>query len=346
MFIVIQSFTCTFSPAFLTFEFLKICDPERIGQDVGEAACPEVELLLRTFYPFAIVIVPGCGPTTGIKIALAVEKHPFVADRTEIRLVAGSQITGALPKNLAQFTARPLARRERFGAALVSMSGGYQVGPSGFQIIICAIGIGIVTTKLGALGDLESIKTKITCHVCHVVQIVLVETESYGIPNFVGAIAISALESTDAAHDAGPMAVSPVQVIAGLIPTIDAPVYFVAMIQYATHVAPEVHVAIAAVGDDHQGYVRIHGLEPCADIHKVSAVYGVSIVAAEGHALDVFGVFAPETAVEKLQCELAIQETVGHFGSRASRTFQCADAAELDVPVIQGQSHCISTSAE
>jgi hypothetical protein len=123
-------------------------------------------------------------------------------------------------------------------------------------------------------------------------------------------------------------------------------VYFVAVIQYATHVAPEVHVTIAAVGDYDEGYFRIHSLEPGTDIREITTVDGIAIVTAECHAAYAFGVFAPETAVEKFQRQLAIQEALGHLGSRASRALQCADAAGLDVPVIQGQGHWISTSAE
>lgn len=283
--------------------------------------------------PCLVVQITIGSPATGIETSLAVEEHAFVAYLAQAGMLRASfQLLGALPEHGFHVIGRSRPISQAREHALESVCGTDQI-LIGTQRVIGTVAVGIVRSKLGTFGQLPDVHARARGQLAHALQLGLIEFECYGSPHTI-AVAVVLDECVHALAYAGPITIDAILLIAGMIPSIYAPVDFITMIQHPSQIYPPCWCTMAAVGYDDQMHGRIDGFDPFADAQKIAAVDGISIVAAEGDFLDLGDGISTNLFLEKIQGQLPIQKAVSHFGPGTSGTAQGTDARRFDVPMI------------
>ena len=105
------------------------------------------------------------------------------------------------------------------------------------------------------------------------------------------------------------------------------------MIEQATKLAPPIFILVTTIGNDLQANGRIIAFEMMHYRQEITGVDGITIVTAERDPSHIAQHVPIEVCAEEIQSQLILHQTIGQFSPRASRAFERADAADLEVPV-------------
>ena len=165
-------------------------------------------------------------------------------------------------------------------------------------------------------------------------QFVLIELESDGSP---GHVAVRGFrQHAYAQHDAVPVAVDTIFLVAFLIPSVDAEMHMVIGIQHHGQTLPPFLFLVAAIGDDDDLYLGLDAFEISDHRNEIVRIDGIAIVTAERYFLHMLlHKISVEVFPKEWQGQLSVDQAIGHFLTAATRTSQRAFAADLNVPVPQ-----------